>query len=303
MRRKVIIGATAGTAAIAVIGLLVFISQQGLFGAKPHRLLGAASRSAHAGNFAEAQARLEELIATYPDSPWTDDALLKLGEVYESQQQYEEARGVYRMLLEQFPDSPLMAATQTRLGNVNVSLLFSPIVTDLDAVYQVRPGDTLGKIAKTHGTTIEFLRRANGLKGDTIRVGQTLKRPKGRFSIVVDKSQTQLLLTQENQFIKTYPVAIGKEVSPTPVGTFKIVNRLPNPVWYKQNAVVPADSPENILGTRWMGIDKSGYGIHGSEDPGAIGQQVTAGCVRLSNSDVEELFDIVPVGTEVTIVD
>jgi lipoprotein-anchoring transpeptidase ErfK/SrfK len=83
----------------------------------------------------------------------------------------------------------------------------------------------------------------------------------------------------------------------------KVINRIVNPVWYKQNAVVPADSPENILGTRWMGIDKQGYGIHGSEDPGAIGKQVTAGCVRLTNSDVEELFDIVPAGTEVTIVD
>ena len=118
----------------------------------------------------------------------------------------------------------------------------------------------------------------------------------------MDKSQNQLLLTEENQFIKTYPVATGKDNS-TPVGTFKIVTRIPNPVWYKQGAVVPRDSVENILGTRWLGISKQGYGIHGSVDPSAIGKQVTAGCVRMSNSDVEELFDIVPVGTEVTIVD
>ena len=67
--------------------------------------------------------------------------------------------------------------------------------------------------------------------------------------------------------------------------------------------MVPPDSPENILGTRWLGIDKQGYGLHGSVDPTSIGKQVTAGCVRMPNKDVEELFDIVPVGTDVMIVD
>ena len=66
---------------------------------------------------------------------------------------------------------------------------------------------------------------------------------------------------------------------------------------------MPPDSPENILGTRWLGFDKKGYGIHGSVDPSAIGQYVTAGCVRMTNADVEELYAILPVGAEVTIVD
>ena len=119
---------------------------------------------------------------------------------------------------------------------------------------------------------------------------------------MVDKSQNQLLLTEDNQFFKVYTVATGLNNS-TPVGTFKIINKIVNPVWYRQGAVVPPDSPENILGTRWMGWDKQGFGIHGSVDPTAMGHQVTAGCVRMTNSDVEELFTLVPTGTEVTIVD
>ena len=110
------------------------------------------------------------------------------------------------------------------------------------------------------------------------------------------------MLTQDNQFFKSYPVATGANGS-TPVGTFQIVNKLVNPVWYRQGVVVPRDSPENILGTRWMGFDKKGYGIHGSTDPEGIGKQVTAGCVRMHNQDVEELFAMIPVGTEVTIVE
>ena len=209
---------------------------------------------------------------------------------------------MYRMLLERFPESPLLAQTQGQLGRVNVGLLFSPIVTEMDGLYEVRSGDTLGKIASAYGTTVEYLKRANGLKSDLIRPQQKLKVPKGHFSIVVDKSQNQLLLTESDEFIKSYTVATGKDNS-TPVGTFKIVTRIPNPVWYRQGAIVPPESPENILGTRWLGIDKKGYGIHGSVEPVAMGQQVTAGCVRMTNSDVEELFDIVPIGTEVTIVD
>ena len=302
MRRQLIIGAAVALAVILGIGGIIVAGQHGLFGGKAQQLLSKANQAERLGRYAEAQASLEELIATFPDSPWADDALLTLGQVYEAQQQYVEARSMYRTLLDKFPDSPLILQTQNQLGQVNVSLLFSPTVTDMDRVHVVKAGDTLGRIAGTYGTTLEFLKRANGLKGDVIHPGQKLKVPKGKFTIVVDKSQNQLLLTEDNQFVKTYPVATGKENS-TPVGTFKVVTRLPNPVWYTQGAIVPPDSPQNILGTRWLGIDKQGYGIHGSVDPNAIGHQVTAGCVRMTNSDVEELYDIIAVGTEVTIVD
>jgi len=67
--------------------------------------------------------------------------------------------------------------------------------------------------------------------------------------------------------------------------------------------VVPPESPQNVLGTRWLGFDLQGYGIHGTVEPETIGQQVTAGCVRMVNEQVEELYTIVPIGTKVKIVD
>ncbi|MBM3248214.1 MAG: L,D-transpeptidase, partial [Candidatus Omnitrophica bacterium] len=57
------------------------------------------------------------------------------------------------------------------------------------------------------------------------------------------------------------------------------------------------------LGTRWMGFDIPEYGIHGTTEPESIGKQATKGCVRMINKDVEELYSILPVGTEVTIID
>ncbi|MBI3322771.1 MAG: L,D-transpeptidase family protein [Candidatus Omnitrophica bacterium] len=304
MNRQVLMRAVLVVAGVLGAGLLVWAGSQGWIG--PHggarRLLVGAERASQQGDWAGAQMKLEELIGTQPDSPLVDDALLALGGVSEQQQQLAEARRVYRLLLEQFPDSPLAGQAQSQLGAVNVALLFSPTVTDADALYEVKAGDSLGKIAAAHRTTVDVLQRANGLKGDLIHPRQKLKIPKGAFRIVVDKSQNELLMTQDNQFFKSYLVATGENGS-TPTGTFKIVNKVPNPVWYRQGAVVPPDSPENILGTRWLGLNKQGYGIHGSVDPTTMGQQVTAGCVRMTNAEVEELFAIVPTGTEVTIVD
>ena len=302
MQRRVIMVVAVMLTVVGGITGLVLASQQGWFGGRAKWLFSSGLQAQQRQQSAEAKARFEELLTTFPDSPLSDDALFHLAQVEEMQQQWAEARTAYQTLLERFPDSPLLAQTQHALGNVNISLLYSPMPTDFQVIYQVKPGDTLGKIASANGTTTEFLKTANKLRSDVIRPGQKFVVPKGRFSIVVDKSQNQLLLTQDNRFIKSYTVATGKDNS-TPVGTFKVVTKILNPVWYKQGAVVPSDSPENILGTRWMGLDKSGYGIHGSVDPSAMGQQVTAGCVRMTNPEVEELFALVPVGTEVTIVD
>lgn len=304
MPRRVIVGTWVASGVLVVIGLLVWASQQGYLGpyGKARQLLALANDALTSEQLPDAQAHLEELIGTFPDSPWTDDALVRLGQVYAQQQQYVEAQAMYRHLLEQFPSSPHVARTQQLLGEVNIALLFSPTVTERDTVHEVHPGDTLGEIANANQTTVEFIKRANGLTGNTIYPRQKLKVPKGHFSIVVDKSQNRLLLTEDGLFIKAYTVATGQDGS-TPVGTFTIVNKVVDPVWYRQGAVVPPDSPENILGNRWMGISEPGYGIHGSVDPELLGQQITRGCVRMTNADVEELFAIVPIGTDVTIAD
>ena len=67
--------------------------------------------------------------------------------------------------------------------------------------------------------------------------------------------------------------------------------------------MIPPESPDNALGSRWLGFDIKGYGIHGTLQPDKIGQQVTAGCVRMRNADVEELYRILPYATEVVITD
>ena len=204
--------------------------------------------------------------------------------------------------MESLPNSNSASLAQDRLGKIKLEILLSPIVTPSDQTYVIQPGDSLARIAARTGTTVELLTKANRLTSHVILPGKKLKIPGGRFSLVVDKSQNTLTLKLGEEVVRVYPVATGQGGS-TPVGTFKITNKLVNPVWYTVGAVVPPDSPQNILGSRWMGISTPGYGIHGTRDDTSIGKSVTAGCVRMHNPDVEELYSIIPIGTEVTIID
>lgn len=212
------------------------------------------------------------------------------------------AKKLYKQVQEKTEDIGKLKEIQRKIEDVNTKILFSPIMDKCSVKYVVNPNDSLAKIAKKYNTTIELIKRANILASDVIRPQQELKINNCKFSIVVDKSQNILFLKVGNEVIKSYIVSTGKNNS-TPVGTFKIVNKQPNPTWFKAGAVVPPSSPENVLGTRWLGIEAKGYGIHGTTEPDQLGKQVTLGCVRMSNTDVEELYDIVPVGTEVTIID
>ncbi|MBI4313207.1 MAG: L,D-transpeptidase family protein [Candidatus Omnitrophica bacterium] len=218
---------------------------------------------------------------------------------------WPQARQLYQKILQNHPDSAAASEVQQKLGEVNVRLLFSPNAdpgAPFYTSYEVQSGDTLGRIARQHKTTVGLIQKANGLAGDKILVGRSLKIPTIKFSMVVDKSQNALTLKAGEEVIKTYSVSTGKDNS-TPIGTFTIVNKLVDPPWYTAQGVVPAGSPENILGTRWMGFSKPGFGIHGTTDPATIGKAVTAGCVRMRNNEVEELYTMIPLGTEITIVD
>ena len=215
----------------------------------------------------------------------------------------EKASKLYQELIKQFPAYKQISDAEKRLRGLNIEILFSPIVTEEDIFYNVEPGDTLGKIATRYNTTVDLIMRSNNLKGDLIRPGKRLKISGAKYSIIVDKSQNSLTLKADDAIFKVYPVATG-EYNSTPVGTFKIVEKLKNPDWYKQGeGAIPADNPKNILGTRWLGLSEPEYGIHGGASKKDLGSQVTNGCVRMTDADVEELFTILPRGTEVTIVD
>ena len=213
-----------------------------------------------------------------------------------------ESKAAYEQIVAEHSDYKDIEKVQNDLYDLNMRILFSNIPTPQTVIHEVKVKDTLGKISKQYNVAMDLIKVCNNLKGETVRVGQTLRIWTGKFSLLVNKSQNTLMLKSSEDVLKVYSVSTGANNS-TPVGTFKIMVKLENPVWFKAGAVIPPESPENVLGTRWLGFDLEGYGIHGTVSPDKIGQQVTAGCVRMRNEDVEELYKIVPRGTAVTIVD
>jgi lipoprotein-anchoring transpeptidase ErfK/SrfK len=189
----------------------------------------------------------------------------------------------------------------TTLGELNSQLLLSGAPTAATTNYTIQPGDTLGGIARTFGTTIDLLQRANGLASDTIRAGRRLSVCLSKFTVDVSKTANTLTVTDSGAFFKRYRVGTG-QFNKTPVGEFKITNRAEHPVWYRPDGkTVPYGDPDNILGTHWLGLNVAGYGLHGTWETNSIGKQSSAGCIRLLNDDIAELYTILPVGTPVTI--
>jgi len=213
-----------------------------------------------------------------------------------------EAGDIYKKILAEYPGSNLSSEARSMIDDLNIKVLFSPIPTKDSATYEVVAGDNLVKIAKKFGTTVDLITKSNALSSTVIRPGMKLKISKAKYSILVDKSQNILILSSDGEVFKTYTVATGLNNS-TPIGTYQIEEKIIDPTWHKAGAVIPPGSPDNILGTRWLGLTLEHYGIHGTTDNSTLGQQITAGCVRMGNKDVEELYTIVPVGTEVTIID
>lgn len=216
---------------------------------------------------------------------------------------YLEAQGIYEEILK---DSSRASAELETLRHeyedLNLKLVFSRTQTPDSTFHNVAPGESLYKIALKYMTTVDLIKKSNGLKGDKIRPDMKLKVITGTFLIRISKSDNTMVLLLNDKPIKRYRVATGTDGG-TPTGEFTIINKLENPTWYKTGAVVPPESPENSLGTRWLGFDHPGYGIHGTKEPESIGTQSTSGCIRMLNEEVQGLYAMVPVGTKVIITD
>ncbi|MDU4960851.1 MAG: L,D-transpeptidase [Sporomusaceae bacterium] len=108
-------------------------------------------------------------------------------------------------------------------------------------------------------------------------------------TILIVKARRSLTLLNGTSAVRTYPVALGKPSTPTPLGNFAVATKIPH--------------PGGVLGSRWMGLNFDAYGIHGTNRPWLIGQLVSNGCIRMHNEHVEEVFNLIRLGTPVYIRD
>lgn len=186
---------------------------------------------------------------------------------------------------------------KSRLAKLSEEVFFSDkVLAPFAVAHQVVAGDALIKLAGQYKTTVELIRRINRLKGDLLRVGQRLKIVPGGFDVAVDKSDFRLTVTKDGLWVREFMVGLGKDGT-TPPGEFVAGHKLREPVYFGDGKPVPfGNKAENPLGTRWITIQAE-YGIHGTWEPDALGKEGSKGCVRMANSDIEWLFDLIVPGS------
>jgi lipoprotein-anchoring transpeptidase ErfK/SrfK len=125
--------------------------------------------------------------------------------------------------------------------------------------------------------------------------------------IVITRGANTLKLYDGRRLVRTFRVATGQAVYPTPAGVWRIVDKQRNPWWrppaspWARGLKPIPPGPGNPLGTRWMGLDASGVGIHGTNAPASIGYSLSHGCIRMQVPEAEWLFQHVHLGTPVVI--
>jgi lipoprotein-anchoring transpeptidase ErfK/SrfK len=116
--------------------------------------------------------------------------------------------------------------------------------------------------------------------------------------IIVSIPDRRLLVIENDEVLAAFPVAVGSPATPSPVGTFTVISRVTKPTYYRAGKTIAAGAG-NPVGTRWIGLSRKGYGIHGTNAPSSIGHAKSHGCIRLRNADVERLFEQVRAGDSV----
>jgi L,D-transpeptidase ErfK/SrfK len=204
------------------------------------------------------------------------------------------------------------AATYTIVGDL------AGAVTE----YTVKEKDTLYKIARQHDIGIVEIMTANpGIDPWVPTVGAILTIPTAyvlptveRKGIVIDLSSLRLFYFPENDknTVMTFPLGIGMDGWATPVGVTKITLKREHPTWIAPESIIKEDpdlprvvlpGPDNPLGDYAMNLGMPGYRIHGTNKPYGIGRRSSHGCMRMYPEDIETLFKMVGVGTQVTIME
>jgi L,D-transpeptidase ErfK/SrfK len=197
----------------------------------------------------------------------------------------------------------------------------SPAKTTLiGRVYRhtVQPGETLLDIARKYDLGITTLQAFYpNLDPWLLEEGSSMQIPalwilpaaKGE-GIVINVPELRLYYFMAKYgAVSTYPVTVGEKETPTPIGTFRVVERKVDPQWdipvrlqhkYRGRSVPPGE--DNPIGKYWLGLSRRRYGIHGTDNPWSVGRIISNGCIRLYPEDMERLFPEVPTETVVDIV-
>lgn len=249
----------------------------------------------HAGDIVQASHVVEQ-----PETPRLDPDLTARLEKIDGLLATHDLPRAHRELSTIYWSKPQWrTAIRDRIERTAQAIYFDPKPHVIEP-YVVQPNDEFAQFAKRYQVPWEYLAKLNRIDPKRLQPGQRLKVIEGPFSAIVELGANLLTVHAYGYYVKAYRIGIGQNGS-TPIGKFSVINKVTNPQYTDpQGRVVLSDDPANPLGTRWIDLG-DGYGIHGTIDPDSVGKAESRGCIRMRNEDVAEAFDMLAVGSDVTI--
>lgn len=252
---------------------------------------------------------------TTQEKPSVDDLLKS---IQDTQKRVEARHRLSELLLDRAEELTEADQQLTRqaLTNINLDLVYSRTILPGDPLaeaYTIASGDNLTRIARRYKVTPQFLAWINGLRSaNHIMAGQKLKVIRGPFHAVIHKADYRMdlfLVDPDGKwiYVNSLPVGVGTNDS-TPVGKWIVEpgSKVENPQWTHPHThkYYAPDNPENPIGEYWIGLEgidqktalRKGYGIHGTIEPDSIGAQMSLGCVRLREKDIELVYKLLVEG-------
>ncbi|MCX7913217.1 MAG: L,D-transpeptidase family protein [Thermodesulfovibrionales bacterium] len=214
---------------------------------------------------------------------------------------------------------------------VNTKFSFSEVysfnkestVIGLKRSYTVKETESLIEIARKFNLGYNEIVAANpGVDPYLPGVGRNINIPTSWIlpesndyeGIIINLSEMRLFYffrSNGKNFVRTFPIGIGREGYDTPLGTFKIIQKVEKPTWYVPESVraekphlpkVVPPGPDNPLGSHALRLSLPSYLIHGTNKPWGVGRKVSHGCIRLYPEDIPTLYRLVKNGTKVRII-
>lgn len=170
----------------------------------------------------------------------------------------------------------------------------------LERPYLVQPGDTLQSIAERFFVTPELLAKINGLsRPEELLAGSTLKVVRGPFEAVIHLQRRELVLMLQGRYAGRFRIGLGTDARQCE-GVYQVREKTVAPRYFSDGGVYEPGDPRNPLGPKWIGLEGR-LGIHAASDPGMFDNPQAPGAIFVSPKDIEDLFDILTIGSKVTI--
>jgi len=216
-----------------------------------------------------------------------------------------EWKDVHRVLTTWYDDPQLTADESVQLTELLDQIAGTAIYSRqaiLDEAHVVQPGEDLERIAESYNVPLQLLAKINGIRDPrSLRPGMPLKVVRGPFQAVINLDSHKLTLMVNGYYAGHFPIGVGTDHTKLE-GSYTVQAKMVNPDYYnpKNGARIPAGDRNNPLGRRWINLGEQ-IGIHGTNDPSSIGTSQAAGSICLGDRDIDDVYDILSIGSRVTI--